>query len=440
MIGTGSVGSLRRIEVDAPGKLQLQMTTSERETEINDTELASIIRQCVREEINFQRSGRQGTSNLLHRTRDLIANATTSVPREFNNWRSNSFVSAVSSSTATSSSTASTTDRSLAISNPQWPKRASTSTSGHSSHPWRFKKKKEDSKKPKPGKILTKQICLIDAPPYHPDSELIPDYALGDDMILVKGYCYFSTSYTESEIRTEISETLQQKFPLITPTFFNFVKRERNTIVTPVVKSSHKWDFQQVKELCGQGKLYVRLNVDAEALEISEDGEAEENIDTTVNQPERNSTTPRNNSSNSTLGASTSCSSQRNSTDVHDVIAINSESPCPSDSLLEMLPNSSVETITNTLSSCGGDINSTLDSLLNKESEVKSLPEVLEKLKLQMKSRPAKLTVDQDDIFNDAIAFYKDAAFDPEVPLRINFVDQPAIDGGGLLRQFFTDL
>ena len=66
-------------------------------------------------------------------------------------------------------------------------------------------------------------------------------------------------------------------------------ERERNIIVTPVVKSSHKWDFQQVKELCGQGKLYVCLNVDAEALEISEDGVAEENIDTTVNQPERNS-------------------------------------------------------------------------------------------------------------------------------------------------------
>ena len=74
---------------------------------------------------------------------------------------------------------------------------------------------------------MTKQICLIDAPPYHADSKLIPDYALEDDMILVKGYCDFSTSYTESEVRTEISETLQQKFPLITQTFFDFVKRER---------------------------------------------------------------------------------------------------------------------------------------------------------------------------------------------------------------------
>ncbi|CAB3983547.1 Hypothetical predicted protein [Paramuricea clavata] len=47
-----------------------------------------IIHQCVREEIDFQRCGRQGTSNILHRTRDLIANATTSVSCEFESRRS----------------------------------------------------------------------------------------------------------------------------------------------------------------------------------------------------------------------------------------------------------------------------------------------------------------------------------------------------------------
>ena len=86
--------------------------------------------------------------------------------------------------------------------------------------------------------------------------------------------------------------------------------------------------------------------------------------------------------------------------------------------------------------------------MLNKEEcsqeedlcEVKSLSEVLQKLKDKMKSRPAKLTIDHDDLFNDAVAFYKNVTFDAETPLRITFIDQPAIDGGGLLRQFFTDL
>ncbi len=62
----------------------------ERETKSDSdhNELEGIIRQCVREEIDFQWSGRQGMSNILHRTRDLIANATTSVSREFESRRS----------------------------------------------------------------------------------------------------------------------------------------------------------------------------------------------------------------------------------------------------------------------------------------------------------------------------------------------------------------
>ena len=123
------------------------------------------------------------------------------------------------------------------LSNPQWPRRSSTS--GPLLHPWRFKRK-EEYKKLKPDKIVKKLVCLIDEPPDHSDNELVPYYALQEDMILVKGYCNFSTSSTETDIRKEISELVQQRFPLITTAFFDFVRRERNTIITPVVKLSHK--------------------------------------------------------------------------------------------------------------------------------------------------------------------------------------------------------
>lgn len=49
-----------------------------------------------------------------------------------------------------------------------------------------------------------------------------------------------------------------------------------------------------------------------------------------------------------------------------------------------------------------------------------------------------KLRVDQEDILTDAVAFYKSPAFDPTRPLRVTFSDQPAIDTGGVLREFFT--
>ena len=31
-------------------------------------------------------------------------------------------------------------------------------------------------------------------------------------------------------------------------------------VSTPVVADGYNWDFKHVKNLCGQGKLYVRLN------------------------------------------------------------------------------------------------------------------------------------------------------------------------------------
>ena len=52
-------------------------------------------------------------------------------------------------------------------------------------------------------------------------------------------------------------------------------RRERNSITTPIVKPDHHWDFKHVKHLCGQGKLYVRLNVSKEILVGSEETDEE---------------------------------------------------------------------------------------------------------------------------------------------------------------------
>lgn len=48
----------------------------------NNKELARIIRQCVREEIDMQRSGRNGNVGLLNRTRELIGNASRSASED----------------------------------------------------------------------------------------------------------------------------------------------------------------------------------------------------------------------------------------------------------------------------------------------------------------------------------------------------------------------
>ena len=80
-------------------------------------------------------------------------------------------------------------------------------------------------------------------------------------MILVKGEFDLLTGADEQTIRQEVKDLFKVKFPLISETDFDFVKRERNTILTPVVKEHHLWDYAHVKHLCGAGKLYVRLNI-----------------------------------------------------------------------------------------------------------------------------------------------------------------------------------
>ena len=51
-----------------------------------------------------------------------------------------------------------------------------------------------------------------------------------------------------------------------------------------------------------------------------------------------------------------------------------------------------------------------------------------------------KVRVDADDLVSDALAFYKRSDFDPSRPIRVYFNGQPAVDTGGVKRQFFSDL
>ena len=52
-----------------------------------------------------------------------------------------------------------------------------------------------------------------------------------------------------------------------------------------------------------------------------------------------------------------------------------------------------------------------------------------------------KLTIaEDDDLVEEAIVHYKHPSFNPLSPIRISFMEQPAIDTGGVTRQFFTDV
>ena len=69
-----------------------------------------------------------------------------------------------------------------------------------------------------------------------------------------------------------------------------------------------------------------------------------------------------------------------------------------------------------------------------------SLGKILKDVRKKLTGRKKKLHVDPDNIIDDAVSYYKSTDFDPYCPLRIAYTSQPAVDSGGVLRQFYSDL
>ena len=94
------------------------------------------------------------------------------------------------------------------------------------------------------------------------------EYTIKEEMILVKREFDLLTGADEQTISQE-GDLFKVKFPLISDTDFDFVKRKRNTILTPVVKENHLWDYAHVKPLFGAGKLYVRLDICKDVISVT---------------------------------------------------------------------------------------------------------------------------------------------------------------------------
>ena len=92
---------------------------------------------------------------------------------------------------------------------------------------------------------------------------------------------------------------------------------------------------------------------------------------------------------------------------------------------------------TSELSNCRNLLNEMLDA--EKEREYKCLDHILKDLNSRMSSESEKLKVDPEDCLSDALAYYKNPDFDPRLKLQIKYSKQPAVDTGGVLRQFYSD-
>ena len=75
----------------------------------------------------------------------------------------------------------------------------------------------------------------------------------------------------------------------------------------------------------------------------------------------------------------------------------------------------------------------------NKPSGAENMEDILRTLRerLKMKKKISRLT---QDILADAIKVYKSPMFDPTCPLVVQYKHQPAVDTGGVLREFYCDV
>ena len=82
-------------------------------------------------------------------------------------------------------------------------------------------------------------------------------------------------------------------------------------------------------------------------------------------------------------------------------------------------------------------------SLYNGQSDDSVAGESLCEILKQMRPTPGapkRLTISRASVFEDSISLFKQRDFDFTVPMKITFEGEPAVDGGGPVREFFTIL
>ena len=268
------------------------------------------------------------------------------------------------------------------------------------------------------------------------------DYSLTESMILVKGECDLKSTYSEDEIRSELTDLFKVKLPLITKKDFDFVRRERNTITTPIVKAYHQWDFKHVKHLCGQGKLYVRLNVIKEILVDNDKAEDSDDMAGSESATDASETVDARNV-NSVTPPINIFDDQEPSTSGGDSFFDESLA-----NLRAVFPEEDPGVLRDTLMRyedvhmAAQVVSDKAEITMSGAENDESVEEVLKRLKKEMKSEgnAEKLKVDEEDLAVDFFQYYKNNNVDPKTPIKVQLRGQPGIDSGGILRQAFSTI
>jgi len=92
-----------------------------------------------------------------------------------------------------------------------------------------------------------------------PNIDNYKEYPLTQEHIVCNAQVDFSSDDSESTTRDTIVQAVKTQLTGINPDDFEFVKVQNKRVTVTLVAEGYRWDFKHVKNLCGQGKLYVRL-------------------------------------------------------------------------------------------------------------------------------------------------------------------------------------
>ena len=309
--------------------------------------------------------------------------------------------------------------------------------------------KKTPAKKARKCNIVHKDVILLPTSttcnvPTHQTR-----FQLENSGFVVHG-CPIDKSWEESDLRNQVKEW----FPILEENNIDvdFVKSCYGQIVTPKLAAGVKFTAARILSLSGQGSIYIRPREDI------------------PNEDDAGSYSP---------GTST-VYSDNSDIDSSNLVSVNEEQGLPHDTpssslsttktatshqeninkLQEMFPNVADDilghalivhgTVDKAALSLSANTNNPIVSVSDDEDEIlqhatflpteTTLNSILKILEGKLSNEKEKIRVEEEDLFNDAMCYYKDPNFDARKRIRVMYQGQPAVDTGGVTRQFFTNL
>lgn len=315
-------------------------------------------------------------------------------------------------------------------------KRKSHSSPGH---PYRLNTPSNSStRSSREEKPKTYEVVLLDV---IGDKEDI--YRLEEDEIVGTWYLDILPNMSELDIRKALVGVFETKLSLIKENDIEFVQCSRRMVKTPEIQNGLEWNASRLKALVGQGRLYCRLKLLCASSLICDLGVGEEE----ENDLSKDDNCKKGGIYNN-FDTSKSADAAKNQQQIYGSTL--SSTPCASSAMQNQdIPGSSTSMLPLTSCSSTG-VSSRYETLINElldqqsssssGSKFEKLGQSLDFLSNKLSEETDRLRIDPEYMLSDVLGFYKRQSFDAKRRIKVMYMDQPAIDTGGVVKQLYTDL